>query len=140
MVGDNAMDVQPMPPDSQPIPGKAFAWSFAQQFWTTAIPNVCMRSHGYDLSPYVTQSAGPEFAFARVLLGMGVTNRIGFMPAAMNGQSLSIDYQPGEGHYNDVIRNTRDAMAAIGKQAVLRGALWVQVRVDRSCGRHSNNK
>ena len=41
---------------------------------------------------YSEMAAGPELAFARALLRSGLSSKIGFIPAAIGGQGLFMDY------------------------------------------------
>ena len=80
-------------------------------------------------SPLLVQAAGPELAFARALLRTGISTKIGFIPAAIGGHGMFTDYCPTCWFYQEMVKNTKAAIAAFGGRAVLRGVLFVQVGV-----------
>ena len=80
------------------------------------------------------QAAGPELAFARALLRTGISTKIGFIPAAIGGHGMFTDYCPTCWFYQEMVKNTKAAIAAFGGRAVLRGVLFVQVGLCSATG------
>ena len=135
LVGDNGYDQQPLPRESEPLPSRAFAWSFRWKVWEQANNNIAMRSHGVDSSAmigrqkaieYVSQCAGPELAFARTLISLKVSTKIGFIPWAMGGRSLTTQDCANCSDYQGIVSSVKEAMGAAKGRVVLRGVLFAQ--------------
>ncbi|KXZ52686.1 hypothetical protein GPECTOR_9g732 [Gonium pectorale] len=132
-VGDNEADGIPMPAAAAPLPGRILAFDCGG-VWMDAQPNTHTGVHGYSRG----DSVGPDMAFARALLALGLSGRVGFVPTAKGATSLFADWRPGGGGggaelYGAMIARTRAAMAAPmpgGGTGRLRGMIWVQGEAD----------
>lgn len=69
-------------------------------------------------------------AFGRTLVGLGLSARVGLVPAARGATSLHGDWWPGGELYGNMIGRTKAALAGGlpgGGGGRLRGMVWVQV-------------
>ncbi|KAL6756885.1 SGNH hydrolase-type esterase domain-containing protein [Haematococcus lacustris] len=137
MVGENAVDGTDgslLGPDCfQPAPGRLRMFPISTYTWTDARPCVGCISNGCAGSGDACRLVlGPDMAFGNALLAANVSSRVGFVPTALGGTSLNVDWAPNTpgGLYGRMINATRAAMAAAGPNARLRGMLWVQGESD----------
>lgn len=90
--------------------------------WAPATPNIHTGVHGYAAS----HSVGPDMTFARALVSEGMSQRVGLIPTAKGGSSMS-DWRPGGELYGFLLEQARAAVQ-LAPQGRLRGVVWVQVR------------
>lgn len=126
-VGFNDLDYTPMPmPCGASMPGQMLMYPMSSHTWVDAHTCVGAISCG---NPDMTDAIGPDMPFARALISMGISNRIGLIPTAVGGTSLAFSWRSPDGpQWQDMVSTVQYAMAAAGPQAKLRGMLWVQVR------------
>ncbi|GFR45825.1 hypothetical protein Agub_g7182 [Astrephomene gubernaculifera] len=134
-VGDNSADGTPLPAAAQPLPGLVLMYDSAGA-WRDAVPSVHAGIHGYSRQP----SCGPDMAFARTLVSLGLSGRVGLVPAAKNATSLFQDWRPSGGGsggggdlYGSMIARTKAALATPlpgGGVCRLRGMIWIQGESD----------
>lgn len=124
-VGWNFDDPAMIPEVGQSWPGRILAFNGSQQ-WEDAVPNVHCGIHSCTRK----DSVGPDMAFARTLIHLGVSKRVGLVPTADSATNLYKQWKPGSYLYNFMVKQTRKAMAAAPKKARLRGMIWVQGESD----------
>mmetsp|Transcript_6239 Transcript_6239/g.13664 ORF Transcript_6239/g.13664 Transcript_6239/m.13664 type:complete len:264 (-) Transcript_6239:416-1207(-) len=123
-VGDNPNDGDVIPEVAKSWPGKILAFT-PNDKWEDAIPNVHVGVHGFPHE----NSVGPDMAFARILISLGISQQVGFIPTAKCGSNLYQEWMPGTEFYSYMIARVHAAMAA-APEAVLRGMIWVQGESD----------
>ncbi|KAG2442168.1 hypothetical protein HYH02_009656 [Chlamydomonas schloesseri] len=114
-----------------PIPGKLLTFNLGNNptnQWRDATPCVGCISRGAD--PAFYDSCGPDLGFGRVLLQLGVSQRVGFVPTAAGGTNLADMWCPGCPLYVEMKQTVVRAMRAAGPNARLRGMVWVQGESD----------
>ncbi|KAG2492021.1 hypothetical protein HYH03_009750 [Edaphochlamys debaryana] len=113
-----------------PIPGRLLTFNFVDNDsnrWGDAAPCVGCISRGRW---QWQDSCGPDMGFGRVLLQMGVSDRVGFIPTALGGTSLQQQWCPGCPQWNDMVNAVNRAVKAAGPKSRLRGMIWVQGESD----------
>ncbi|KAG2488282.1 hypothetical protein HYH03_013132 [Edaphochlamys debaryana] len=91
-VGDNSADGTDIPPAAQPLPGLVLSYD-ASGTWRDAVPNIHLGVHGYSAMP----SNGPGIPFARTLVSLGLSGRVGLVPCAKGATNLFSDWRPSGG-------------------------------------------
>eukprot|EP00198_Chlamydomonas_reinhardtii_P003089 XP_001692425.1 predicted protein [Chlamydomonas reinhardtii] len=128
-VGENMQGSRPA--CCSPVPGKLLTFNLGNNptnQWRDATPCVGCISRGAN--PAFYDSCGPDLGFGRVLLQLGVSGRVGFVPTAAGGTNLADMWCPGCPLYKDMAQTVVRAMRAAGPNARLRGMLWVQGESD----------
>ena len=67
--------------------------------WQTAVPNVNAYSQGQF---NVHSCVGFEMCFARALLNLSISTKVGFVSAAIGGTNLRYNWMPGSESYGTV--------------------------------------
>jgi len=137
MVGENSFDDQ-TPPRPWAIPNdEMFMFPMnpshpMRNGWQRAQNNMGAISHGCNWCTGNNAGVGPEVAFAHTLLTNNVTKRIGFIPTAVGGTTLSWAWNPSTGlEYKNMVKAVHQAMTANPEQPKrLRGIIWVQGESD----------
>lgn len=131
MVGEN-MESGNNPKCCGPIPDRLLAFnveSNPNDTWVDAQSCVGCRSRS---AAGFWNSCGPDLAFGRVLLQLGVSRRVGFVPTALGSTTIMSHWCAGCPLAAQMVEAAKRAMATAGPNARLRGMLWVQGETDAS--------
>ncbi|EFJ41044.1 hypothetical protein VOLCADRAFT_99022 [Volvox carteri f. nagariensis] len=129
-VGDNSADGTPVPAASKPLPGLVLSYDCTGT-WRDATPNIHAGIQGYTREP----SCGPAISFGRTLVSLGLSGRVGLVPAAKGATNLFHDWKPTGGGelYGTMIARTKAALMSTppgGGTCRLRGLIWIQGEAD----------